>query len=224
MKLSPVTIAVLKNFSTINPSIHIQPGNRLVGIEQTERTVIGIAEVPDEFPTDIKIYNLTELINILTMFKDPSLDFGPKQLTIKEGNQVVRYTYAALNKIPSFDKSRPHPKPVLSFDLRADQLANLTKSATLLGLPHIVIEGNGKKITMTATKRDDASSNKYVLDVGDTSHTFKCYYLIENFKQIVRDYRVSMCENCVSSYEATDDKEPTSLKYFIMAQEGSISA
>jgi len=93
MKLSENTISVLKNFATINPSVLIKQGNTIATISP-QRTILARATVEEEFPQQFAIYELAKFLGVLSLFKEPELEFGPQQVMITSGKQSVNYTYA----------------------------------------------------------------------------------------------------------------------------------
>ena len=94
MKLSDSTLAVLKNFAGINNSILVKKGNQLRTIS-VAKNILAEAEIPEDFPRDVAIYDLNQFLNGLSLHQDPNLDFTEdSHITIKEGKRRVKYFYA----------------------------------------------------------------------------------------------------------------------------------
>ena len=94
MKLSDSTLAVLKNFAGINNSILVKKGNQLRTIS-VAKNILAEAEIPEDFPRDVAIYDLNQFLNGLSLHQDPNLDFTENShITIKEGRRRVKYFYA----------------------------------------------------------------------------------------------------------------------------------
>ena len=74
MKLSDSTLAVLKNFAGINNSILVKKGNQLRTIS-VAKNILAEAEISEEFPRDVAIYDLNQFLNGLSLHQDPNLDF-----------------------------------------------------------------------------------------------------------------------------------------------------
>ena len=74
MKLSNDTIDVLKNFSTINPNLVIEPGQSVQTISES-KTIMAKSEIVEDFPNPVGIYDLNEFLSVLgncpssTLFK-----------------------------------------------------------------------------------------------------------------------------------------------------------
>ena len=94
MKLSAKTFNVLKNFSTINPSILIKEGSTLSTISPT-KTILAKATVPDVFPCNVAIYDLSRFIRSVSLFENPDFDFGEKSVTIRDELRSIVYDVAA---------------------------------------------------------------------------------------------------------------------------------
>ena len=84
MKLSDSTLAVLKNFAGINNSILVKKGNQLRTIS-VAKNILAEAEIPEDFPRDVAIYDLNQFLNGLSLHQDPNLDFTEdSHITIKD--------------------------------------------------------------------------------------------------------------------------------------------
>ena len=74
MKLSDSTLTVLKNFAGINNSILVKEGSQLRTIS-VAKNILAEAEIPEDFPRDVAIYDLNQFLNGLSLHQDPNLDF-----------------------------------------------------------------------------------------------------------------------------------------------------
>jgi hypothetical protein len=92
MKLDTRTLQVLKNFSTINPSILIRKGNYLSTVSPV-RSIITRAKVDIEFENTFAIYDLSKFLSTLSLFEDPELTVNEKTITIRGKNNVVNYFF-----------------------------------------------------------------------------------------------------------------------------------
>src|SRR5574343_902665 len=92
MKLSQKTIQVLKNFTQINGGIVI-PGGKTIKTMAVARNIFAQAEIDEEIP-ECAFYNLSEFLSVLSLFKDPELDFTEKYVDVGAGRSKVRYFYS----------------------------------------------------------------------------------------------------------------------------------
>ena len=60
-------------------------GNQLRTIS-VAKNILAEAEIPEDFPRDVAIYDLNQFLNGLSLHQDPNLDFTEdSHITIKEG-------------------------------------------------------------------------------------------------------------------------------------------
>ena len=90
MKLTDSTLTVLKNFAGINNSILVKKGNKLRTIS-VAKNILAEADISEDFPKDVAIYDLNQFLNGLSLHQDPNLDFSEDSyLTIREGKRRVK--------------------------------------------------------------------------------------------------------------------------------------
>ena len=75
MKLDTKTVNVLKNFSTINPSMLFREGNTLKTISPT-KTVMAKANIDTPINKKFAIYNLGKLLSTLSFYDNPEIDLS----------------------------------------------------------------------------------------------------------------------------------------------------
>jgi len=75
MKLSDITLSLLKNFSTINQSIVFKQGSKLRTIS-VMKNILAETTIGEEIPKDFGIYDLTQFLNGLSLHHSPQLDFS----------------------------------------------------------------------------------------------------------------------------------------------------
>jgi len=204
MKIDTNTINVLKNFAKINPSIVIQEGNTLKTIS-TSKTIMAKATVTTEFDKRFAIYNLDRFISALSLFNNPELDFNDKYVNIFDANKSTHYTYAdesTITKTP--EKEIKLPSIDVTFTLTNDNLKDVEKAAGVLGLPEIVVVGDGKLISLQAADTKNPSGDVYSVEIGTTNKTFKAIFKSENIKIIPGDYEVSICSKGISCFKGKE--------------------
>ena len=85
MKLSDRTINLLKNFASINQSILFKQGNQLRTIS-VMKNILAEANIDEDIPQEFGVYDLSQFLNSLGLFKEPELNFtGESFVTVKEG-------------------------------------------------------------------------------------------------------------------------------------------
>jgi len=204
MKIDTTTINVLKNFAKINPSILIQEGNTLKTISPT-KTIMAVSSVSTKFNKKFAIYNLDRFLSTLSLFNTPELDFTDKYVTIKDQNKSINYTYAdesSVIKVP--EKGITLPSEDVNFRLTHDNLKDVERAANILGLPEIVVCGDGDKVYLQAVDTKNTSSDVYSIIIGETNKNFKAIFKSENIKIITGDYDVTLCSKGISHFKGND--------------------
>ena len=67
------TIEVLKNFCSINKSIVIKPCNQIATLS-INKNILAIADVEEQFESQISIYDLGVFLGGLSLFDQPKID------------------------------------------------------------------------------------------------------------------------------------------------------
>ena len=218
MKLSDSTLAVLKNFAGINNSILVKKGNQLRTIS-VAKNILAEAEIPEDFPRDVAIYDLNQFLNGLSLHQDPNLDFTEdSHITIKEGRRRVKYFYADPQVIIAPpEKEINLPSQEVCFQLESTSLDKLVKAAAVYQLPDLSVLGENGEITMVVRDKKNDTSNEYAVNVGETDKEFEFNFKMENIKIIPGAYDVVISSKLLSEFTNTQ----YNLKYFIALEPDS---
>ena len=218
MKLSDSTLAVLKNFAGINNSILVKKGTQLRTIS-VAKNILAEAEIPEDFPRDVAIYDLNQFLNGLSLHQDPNLDFTEdSHITIKEGRRRVKYFYADPQVIIAPpEKEINLPTQEVCFQLESTSLEKLVKAAAVYQLPDLSVLGENGEITMVVRDKKNDTSNEYAVNVGETDKEFEFNFKMENIKIIPGAYDVVISSKLLSEFTNTQ----YNLKYFIALEPDS---
>lgn len=215
MKITTNTVNVLKNFAKINPSILIQEGNTLKTISPS-KTIMAKAHVDTDFAKKFAIYNLDRFISTMSLFNDPSLTFNDKSVSITEGDRKIDYIYADENTITKApDKEISLPSVDVTFTLMNDHLKDVEKAAGVLGLPEILVVGDGSTIHLQAADSKNTSGDVYSIKIGETTKSFKAIFRSENIKIIPGDYEVTISSRGISNFKGNE------AEYWIAVEQSS---
>lgn len=186
MKLSDETIAILKNFSSINQSIIVGEGNTLRTIS-VMKNILAEAEVAEVFPKTFAIYDLNEFLNGLSLHDKYTLDFSnDTYVVIREGKRRVNYHFADPEVIVAPpDKKLALPSQDVCFQLDHSQLLQLIKAASVYKLPDLSVIGDDGTISLVVRDKKNDSSNIFSVDVGDTDVDFCFNFKVENTNKIL---------------------------------------
>ena len=134
--ISKPTIEVLKNFCSINKSIVIKPGNKISTLS-INKNILAIADVEEQFDSQISIYDLGVFLGGLSLFDAPKIDTtNTNYVTVSDlqGKSKTRYFYADPDIITQApEKEISLPSEDVKFRLESGVLQQLQR----LSLIHI---------------------------------------------------------------------------------------
>lgn len=209
MKLSDKTLTILKSFASINKSIVLKPGKVLRTITP-EKTLMAIAKIEDEIPSQACIYDLSRFLSIYSLYSNPEIEFHDRHFTIAEGKKKTKYVFADLTMVHSPpDKEINIPSNDVEVDVQWDDLQSVIKAAGVLQFSEIAFVGDGETCYLRAVDSSNPSADTFGVELGDTKDNFSVIIKTENLKLLPRDYKVIVCAKGISKFEADD------VSYFI---------
>ena len=187
MKLSRETIALLKNFATINGNLLIKPGSTISTISAA-KSVYASVDVKEVFETQFGIYDLNEFLGQISLLDDPELTFNEKFVQIKQGGRSFRYFGASEAVLTAPSKAIKVPGADIEFKLSTDDVNMIMKTAGVLRAPDVTISGDGTNLKVIVGDKKNTTGNDFETTVGETSDTFQAHIKVDNFKIIPGDY------------------------------------
>jgi len=204
MKFSERTLTILKSFSTINKSILMKPGGVLKTVTP-EKTLVASATIPDQIPSQACIYDLSRFLSILSLYKDPDVEFHDKYFMINDGRRKTKYVYADISMIHAApEKEIQLPSLDVVVDVSWEDLQSVLKAAGVLQFSEVAFVGTEGKIWLKAIDSNNQNSDDYGVEIGTTSDEFKIIIKTDNLKLLPQDYKVSLCAKGISEFKGTD--------------------
>ena len=219
MKISNETLDILKNFSEINQSIVIKPGKKIKTINSL-KNILAHADVEEDFPMEVAIYDLTEFLGLLTSLPEAEVEFKDSHLVVSSAKRKVKYFYADSDYVVKPDKEIELPDCEINFKLTEDFFNNLFKTANILQLHDISLKGCTKsnKIYLCANNQKNDTSADYSEEIGEgVKEKFTIYFKRENLKLLPGDYDVSISSKGVSHFKSAGKN----LEYWIALEPNS---
>jgi hypothetical protein len=216
MVISENTLKVLRNFSTINPSVMIEEG-KTIRATSIQRDIQVIANLEDEFPQQFAIYDLSEFCNVLGLVDDPEINFEDGYLTVRDGagRTTIKYLFSSPELVP-------HPNEIkvdmseaeVQFEITGEDLRQIKKAASVLGYDQMRMQQKDGVLNVSVTDGEDQGANSFAIDVSTvltSSKDFDIYFNVNNIKLMEGDYDVKISSKMISRWS---NKEGT-LTYFI---------
>lgn len=209
MKLSKRTLAILSNFSTINQSIVIKPGNKVETISNVKDT-FARADVEEAFPSQVSIYDLKSFLGVISLFDDPDFDFGDKSVKISEGKSSQIYYYADPSVITQPpEKGVNIPSVEVTAELSKEMLGKIIKASSI---------NNAGDLSFTngsAVVHDKAVPNSNRFEIGEVASegNYELSIKVEKLKLVADDYKVNICAKGLAQFKGAQG-----IDYFIALQ------
>lgn len=192
MKLSDKTLKVLKNYSTINPSIMFRNGSELRTVSP-QKTILAKCKIQETIEQDFGIFDLNRLLGVLSLFDSPEIFTEETNLKISDGKKAVNFIYAdPVTMVLPPNKDIPPGKTLVSFSLTNETFQDVMKAANVLQLPEFAIVGNGSDLSCKAIDSKNPSSNNFEVKIGHTELTFNMIFSCANLKLLPGDYEVNI--------------------------------
>ena len=199
MKLSNDTVTVLKNFSTINQNLVINPGKN-ISTMSAMKNIVAKATVTEEFPQAFAIYDLNEFLASLSLFDKPDLDFKEDFVVVTENgstNKTLKYWYSDPSVVTTLSKEVTMPSSEVSFSLSSDILSKIQKAAAVMGVPDMVLTNSkhgGADLKVTDKKNDTANDYSISFDTNsdDQGTNYSFWFKVENLKLLPATYNVEI--------------------------------
>lgn len=204
MKFDPRTVSVIKNFGSINSSMLFRPG-KVLSTVAVSKTILARATVETEFPKEFAIYDLSRFLNVMSLLDNPDIDIGERDISLSNGRSKIRYVCAAPNLIlsPKTDQIKL-PSEDIQLTITSDMFAQFSKAASILGLPEMVIEGDGKTLRIMGADSANRVQDAYSLDIGETDKTFHIVFKLENLKLLPEDYNVTVSREHIAHFKGNN--------------------
>ena len=219
MQLSDNTLAVLKNFASIQPNVVLQEGNVVKTIAEA-KNVMAVATLDQSFDKEVGIYNLDEFLSVLGLVDSPDLAFHDDFVTVQgSGRSQVKYFYSDPSILTSPAKDIPMPEAEVKFTLDEATFKKVLRAAGALGHEKMTITATEGGVLLTVVDNTDATSNAFEIVVPGTveSENFTFVMNIANLKLISGDYDVEVSSRLISKFT----NQSADICYYIALEKSS---
>ena len=235
IQLSKKTIDILRNFSTINKSILIEPG-KFIQTMSVNKNIIAQAQIIEHIPEQMAIYDLPLFLGALSLFKKPCLFFPDKKKVIiydEETKGKTTFYYSDPEIIVTAPEFNPNlPAVELMFDLPQSDITQLMQAAKVYGVEDLCINGFEGEYSVCVRDKKNNTSNvfslplkKVIFNQGkDEEHPDEPYKLtldrqsfcfcfkVENLKLMDATYHVTISNKNIANFNSLSH---SNMNYFI---------
>ena len=234
IQLSKKTIDILRNFSTINKSVLIEPG-KFIQTMSVNKNIIGQSQITEHIPEQMAIYDLPLFLGALSLFKKPWLFFPDKKKVIiydEETKGKTTFYYSDPEIIVTAPEFNPNlPEVELMFDLPQNDITQLMQAAKVYGVEDLCINGFEGEYSVCVRDKKNTTSNVSSLPLkkvifnqgkGDLDEapykltqdrkTFCFCFKVENLKLIDATYHVTISNKNIANFNSLSHNN---MNYFI---------
>lgn len=221
------TLAILKNFATINQSIYFREGN-VISTLSNQRSCSAKAVISEEIPTDFAVYSLPSFLAAINLFHQPTLlfDLEGKNVKIVEGDKnlpasAVKYFFTEPSLIIYPEKDHT-VTDYYEFYLSEEELMKVRKAAPVVKANSLVFETSGKgKLKVYVQNLESNTNNSFTIFIDaklPDDADFKFIIDLDNLNILEQDYRVRVSSRRMELQTLSTNHPIT---YWIMANSKS---
>ena len=203
MKFSKETLALLKNFASINTNIVFKQGDTVSTISNL-KNIFAKATIKESIPNEFAIYDLNSLLAMLTLIENQDVEFGDKCLTVTSSSGRFEFYYSNPEIVTGAPSGEIQHTSVYKFKMTAEDAQMLMKAAAILQLPNLTFAGEDNKITVKAHNAKDPSADIYKVELGDIEKDCNLTFRVDNIKLLPGDYTVKSSGKQFGEFKADD--------------------
>lgn len=220
VSISNDTLSVLRNFSSINPNVVLKPGQEVKTISEA-KNILAVADITEDFPTEMGIYDLNEFLSVVNLVNDPQLNFGDNHVDVVGGNSKVKYFFSDSSILTTPQKDITMPDCEVTVSFTDDILLQIRKAASALGHSEMSISATEDGVNIKVFDSKDSSANIYNIqlanDAGYKEGQFEFVININNLKLLDGDYEVNISSKLISEWKNTTKP----VRYYIALEKNS---
>lgn len=192
MKISAETVSLLQSFSQINSNLLVKPGNKLA-TRNPVNSIQSRAVVQENFPTQFAIYDLNQLLSLISVSQGAEIEFGDKSLVIKsENGGVVEYFYADESLVQAPAENPPELENIYSFTLTPTDISTIQKISAIVGATMMNVISENGTVTLTLNDPKNSTSHSYKKVLGSSDISFDVKMAVDSFKVVPEEYTVNI--------------------------------
>ncbi len=222
MKFSKETLALLKNFASINTNIVFKQGDTISTISNL-KNIFAKATIKESIPNEFAIYDLNSLLAMLTLIENQDVEFGDRCLTVTSANGRFEYYYSNPEIVTGAPSGEIQHTSVYKFKMTAEDAQMIMKAAAITGAPSISVTNKDQNIIISVSDRKNDTASNFKKSLGTSFDNFDVFIAVENFKIVADAYEVSVAKTNNGKAKFLHFKhESRPLQYWIACEPGSV--
>jgi len=222
MKISSETLALLKNFASINMNMLFRPGDMISTISAS-RSVFAKAQIKETIPNEFAIYELNSLLAMMTIVENQEVEFNEKCVSISSSAGKFEYFYSDPETVVAAPTGTIDQVDVYRFTLTAEDVQMIMKAASITNAPSISVTSRDQSVILSVGDRKNSTSSNFKKEVGTCFEPFDVFIAVENLKVIPDAYEVSVSKIPKGKAKFLYFKHMSKqLQYWIACEPGSV--
>lgn len=190
MKIGANTISLLQSFAQISSNLLVKPGSK-IGTRNAVNSIQARAVVEETFPQQFAIYDLNQLLSLISVTQSPDIEFGEKSLIIRsENGGEIEYFYADESLIATPSENPPTLEDVYTFTLTPADINTLVKTSSIVSATMLNVTSKNGQVVMSVNDPKNSTSHSYKKVLGDSDVSFDVKMAIDSFKIVPDTYTV----------------------------------
>ena len=199
MKISSKTLSLLQSFAQISSNLLVKPGKKLA-TRNAVNSIQARAVVNETFTQQFAIYDLNQLLSLISVSQNPDIEFSDKSLTIRsENGGEIEYFYADESLVTAPNENPPQLEDVYTFKLTASDIQTIVKTASIVSATMLNIVSEKGKVTLSINDPKNSTSHSYKKPLGDFTSSFNVKMAIDSFKVVADEYNVRVAHAVAKS-------------------------
>ena len=215
MEINQETMAVLKNYATINSNFVFKEGEYLSTIAEA-KNILSVYKLDTPFEKEVGIYDMPQFLSACGLVKNPRFEFEDGYVNIKSesGLQSIKYYFSEPEHLTHpneklIENAMDMEAPLVSFDLSHEDLSSLRQAASVLGHTDLIITKSPEQsnISLSVSDTENNTANNFSIDVSGTTdlQEFNFVVNIANFKILPGEtYQVNILEKLFANITRGD--------------------
>lgn len=222
MKICNDTLAILKNFASINTNIVFKPGD-VISTMSIAKNIFAKATIKEQIPNQFAIYDLNSLLAMLTLMENQDVGFEDNRLVVSSDKGCFEYFYSSPDVVRGAPDGEIDHVDVYKFKIAAEDIQMIMKAAAITGAPTISVTNKQQNVVLSVSDRKNDSSNNFRKPLGTAFDDFDVFIAVENLKVIPDAYEVSVAKTQNGKAKFLHFKhESKQLQYWIACEPGSV--
>lgn len=222
MKFSSETLALLKNFASINTNIVFKQGD-VVSTISNLKNIFAKANIKEVIPNEFAIYDLNSMLAMLTLIEGQEVEFGDRNLTVTSPVGRFEYFYSNPEIVTGAPTGEIEHVTVYRFKLTAEDIQMLMKAAAITSAPTISVTCKNQNVEISVSDRKNDTASNFRKSLGTSFENFDVFIAVENLKVIPDAYEVSVAKTQNGKAKFLHFKhESKQLQYWIACEPGSV--